>query len=111
DKVVWQLGVLRRRMRIETARLVAEEAKLRYEQEVLSGLMIEQYKGGDPKTLEIVLSASSLSQVTSGMDLKQRLDAAVATTVEAINAAKNAIVAERRAIAAAQVKARADKRE
>jgi cell wall-associated NlpC family hydrolase len=111
DRVVWQLGVLRRRMRIETARLVAEEAKLRYEQGVLSELMIEQYKGGDPKTLEIVLSASSLSQVTSGMDLKQRLDAAVATTVEAINAAKNAIVAERRAIAAAQVKARADKRE
>jgi cell wall-associated NlpC family hydrolase len=111
DKVVWQLGVLRKRMRIETARLIAERAKLRYEQGVLAGLMIEQYKGGDPRTLEIVLSASSLSQVTSGMDLKQRLDAAVATTVEAINAAKNAIAAERRAIAAAQVKARADKRQ
>ena len=111
DKVVWELGVLRRRMRIETARLIAEQAKLRYEQGVLSGLVIEQYKGGDPRTLEIVLSASSLSQVTSGMDLKQRLDTAVATTVDAINAAKNAIAAERRAIAAAQVKARADKRE
>jgi peptidoglycan DL-endopeptidase CwlO len=111
DKVVWQLGVLRRRMRVETARLIAEEAKLRYEQGVLSGLVIEQYKGGDPRTLEIVLNASSLSQVTSGMDLKQRLDAAVATTVDAINAAKLAIAAERRAIAAAQLKARADKRE
>lgn len=111
DRVVWELGVLRRRMRIETARLIAERAKLRYEQGVLSGLVIEQYKGGDPKMLEIVLSASSLSQVTSGMDLKQRLDAAVATTVDAINAAKLAIAAERRAIAAAQVKARADKRQ
>jgi peptidoglycan DL-endopeptidase CwlO len=109
DKVVWQLGVLRRRMRVETARLVIERAKLRYEQGVLAGLMVEQYKGGDPRTLEIVLSASSLSQVTSGMDLQQRLDTAVASTVAAINAAKNAIAAERRAIAAAQVKARADK--
>lgn len=111
DKVVWQLGVLRRRMRVETARLIAERAKLRYEQGVLAGLVIEQYKGGDPRTLEIVLSASSLSQVTSGMDLKDRLDTAVAVTVKAIDAAKNAIAAERRAIAAAQVKARADKRE
>lgn len=111
DRVVWQLGVLRRRMRIETARLIAERAKLRYEQGVLAGLVVEQYKGGDPRTLDIVLSASSLSQVTSGMDLKQRLDTAVATTVAAIAAAKNAIAAERRAIAAAQVKARADKRQ
>jgi len=111
DKVVWQLGVLRRRMRIATARLIAEQAKLRYEQGVLAELVIEQYKGGDPRTLEIVLSASSLSQVTSGMDLKERLDTAVSTTVDAINAAKNAIAAERRAIAAAQVKARADKRQ
>lgn len=111
DKVVWQLGVLRKRMRIETRRLIAERAKLHYEEGVLADLVIQQYKGGDPRTLEIVLSASSLSQVTSGMDLKDRLDTAVTVTVNAINAAKNAIAAERRAIAAAQVKARADKRQ
>ncbi|HEY3765551.1 MAG TPA: NlpC/P60 family protein [Gaiellales bacterium] len=111
DRVVWQLGVLRRRMRIETARLVLEQAKLRYEQGVLSHLVIEQYKGGDPRTIEIVLSASSLSQVTGSMDLKQRLDTAVADTVAAIDSAKNAIIAERTAIAAAQVKERADKRQ
>jgi cell wall-associated NlpC family hydrolase len=111
DKVVWQLGVLRRRMRITTHRLIVERAKLRHEQAVLARLLVEQYKGGDPRTIEIVLSASSLAQVTGGMDLKQRLDTAVADTVMAINAAKLAIAAERRSIAAAQVRERADKRQ
>ena len=49
--------------------------------------------------------------MTGGMDMKARLNAAVSETVEAINAARLAIAAERRAIAAAQVKARKDKRE
>ncbi len=111
DKVVWQLGVLRKRMKIATHRLIVERAKLRYEQGVLGRLIVEQYKGGDPRTIEIVLEASSLSQVTGGMDLKQRLDTAVADTVRAINAAKLAIAAERRAIAVAQVRERADKRQ
>jgi len=111
DHVVWQLGVLRKRMRIATHRLIVERAKLKYEQGILSELIIEQYKGGDPATIDLVLSASSLSQVTGGMDMKARLNAAVSETVEAINAARLAIAAERRAIAAAQVKARKDKRE
>jgi len=111
DRVVWQLGVLRRRMRIATHRLMVERAKLRRDQALLSELIIEQYKGGDPATIDLVLSASSLSQVTGGMDLKARLDAAVSETIEAINAARLAIAAERRTIAAAQVKAREDKRE
>ncbi len=111
DHVVWQLGVLRRRMRIATHRLMVERAKLRRDQALLSELIIEQYKGGDPATIDLVLSASSLSQVTGGMDLKARLDAAVSETIEAINAARLAIAAERRTIAAAQVKAREDKRE
>jgi peptidoglycan DL-endopeptidase CwlO len=111
DKVVWKLGVLRRRMRIETRRLIAERAKLRYEQGVLARLMVEQYKGGDPHTIDIVLSSSSLSQVTGSMDLKQRLDAAVSETVDAINRARLAIIAERRVIHAAQVRARALKQQ
>jgi hypothetical protein len=80
DHVVWQLGVLRRRMRIATHRLIVERAKLRYEQGILSELIIEQYKGGDPATIDLVLSASSLSQVTGGMDMKARLNAAVSET-------------------------------
>jgi cell wall-associated NlpC family hydrolase len=111
DHVVWQLGVLRKRMRVATHRLMVERAKLRRDQGLLSNLIIEQYKGGDPATIDLVLSASSLSQVTGGMDLKTRLDTAVTETVHAINAARLAIAAERRTIAAAQVKARADKRE
>jgi peptidoglycan DL-endopeptidase CwlO len=111
DHVVWQLGVLRKRMRVATHRLMVERARLRRDQALLSTLIIEQYKGGDPATIDLVLSASSLSQVTGGMDLKSRLDTAVTETVQAINAARLAIAAERRAIAAAQVKARADKRE
>ena len=111
DKVVWQLGVLRRRMKIATQRLIVERARLRYEQGVLGRLLVEQYKGGDPHTIEIVLEASSLSQVTGRMDLKERLDTAVADTVQAIAAAKQAIVAERHAIAVAQVRERADKRQ
>src|SRR6185437_4634538 len=111
DHVVWQLGVLRKRMRIATHRLIVERAKLKHEQGILSELLVEQYKGGNPATIDLVLSASSLSQVTGGMDMKARLNAAVAETVEAIDAARLAIAAERRAIAAAQVKARKDKRE
>ena len=56
DHVVWQLGVLRKRMRIATHRLVVERAKLKYEQGILSELLIEQYKGGDPATIDLVLS-------------------------------------------------------
>jgi peptidoglycan DL-endopeptidase CwlO len=111
DHVVWQLGVLRKRMRVATHRLILERAKLRRDQGLLSELIIEQYKGGDPGTIDLVLSASSLSQVTGGMDLKARLDEAVTETTEAVNAARIAIAAERRTIAAAQVKARKDKRE
>jgi peptidoglycan DL-endopeptidase CwlO len=111
DHVVWQLGVLRKRMRIATHRLMVERAKLRRDQGLLSELIIEQYKRGDPATIDLVLSASSLSQVTGGMDMKARLDEAVSETIHAINAARLAIAAERRTIAAAQVKARADKRE
>jgi peptidoglycan DL-endopeptidase CwlO len=111
DHVVWQLGVLRRRMRIATHRLILERARLRNEQGILSELIVEQYKGGDPATIDLVLSASSISQVAGGMDLKARLDAAVSETVKAINAARIAIAAQRRTIAAAQVKARHDKRE
>jgi cell wall-associated NlpC family hydrolase len=111
DKVVWQLGVLKQKMRVATAQLIVERKKLRHEQGVLARLMVQEYKGGDPRTIEIVLSASSLSQVTGSMDLQQRLNTAVTVTVQAINAAKLKIAAERRTIHAAQVQARADKKE
>jgi cell wall-associated NlpC family hydrolase len=111
DKVIWQLGVLKKKMRVATAQLIVERRKLHHEQGVLGRLVVEEYKGGDPRTIEIVLSASSLSQVTGSMDLQKRLNTAVTVTVDAINAARLKIAAERRTIYAAQVQARADKKQ
>src|SRR6476469_5336437 len=72
DHVVWQLGVLRKRMRIATHRLIVERAKLRYEQGILSELIVEQYKGGDPATIDLVLSAAAVSLDNGAMDIKAR---------------------------------------
>jgi len=95
DQVRWHLHVLRREIRAATARLAAEQAELERQQQNLAQLLIEQYKGGDPRTIEIVLDSSSLSQITNGMDLSRQVDTAVSDTVEAIAAARAAIAHER----------------
>ncbi len=87
NEVRWHLHVLRREIRVATARLKAEQLELERQQRNLAQLLIEQYKGGDPHTLEIVLDSSSLSQLTSSMDLNSRVDNAVGDTVDAIEAA------------------------
>ena len=91
DQVRWHLHVLRREIRAATVRLDAEQAELERQQQNLAQLLIEQYKGGDPRTIDIVLDSSSLSQITSGMDLSRQVDTAVSDTVEAIAAARAAI--------------------
>jgi peptidoglycan DL-endopeptidase CwlO len=95
DQVRWHLHVLRREIRAATARLEAEQAELERQQQNLAQLLIEQYKGGDPHTIEIVLDSSSLAQITNGMDLSRQVDSAVTDTVEAIAAARAAIAHER----------------
>ena len=55
DQVVWHLHVLHREIRVATHRLIVEQAKLKRQQQNLAQLLIEQYKGGDPHTIEIVL--------------------------------------------------------
>ncbi len=95
DQVRWHLHVLQREIRAATARLQAEQAELERQQRNLAQLLIEQYKGGDPRTIEIVLDSSSLSQITNGMDLSRQVDTAVSDTVEAIAAARAAIAHER----------------
>jgi peptidoglycan DL-endopeptidase CwlO len=95
NQVRWHLHVLRREIRAATARLKAEEAELERQQHNLAQLLIEQYKGGDPRTLEIVLDSSSLSQLTSSIDLTGRVDTAVTDTVDAIASARAAIAHER----------------
>jgi peptidoglycan DL-endopeptidase CwlO len=95
NQVRWHLHVLRREIRAATARLRAERIELERQQRNLAQLLIEQYKGGDPRTIEIVLDSSSLSQITSSMDLDRQVDTAVSDTVDAIAAARAAIAHQR----------------
>jgi peptidoglycan DL-endopeptidase CwlO len=95
DQVRWHLHVLRREIRAATARLKAEQAELERQQRNLAQLLVEQYKGGDPRMLEIVLDSSSLSQLTSSIDLSGRVDSAVSDTVDAIASARAAIAHQR----------------
>ena len=110
NEVRWHLHVLRREIRVATARLKAEQLELERQQRNLAQLLIEQYKGGDPHTLEIVLDSSSLSQLTSSMDLNSRVDNAVGDTVDAIEAAKAAIAHERAVLIADRRETRIAKR-
>lgn len=96
DKVRWHLQVLQRRIRDTTKRLLAEQAQLRRQQANLAQLIVQQYKGGDPRTIEIVLGSTSFSQVSNGLALRQQVDSAVTDTVEAIQSARDAIAHARR---------------
>jgi peptidoglycan DL-endopeptidase CwlO len=96
DRVRWHLHVLERRIRDTTTRLIAEQAVLRRQQANLAQLIVQQYKGGDPKTIEIVLGSTSFSQVSNGLALRQQVDSAVTDTVEAIQSARDAIAHARR---------------
>ena len=110
DKVVWQLGVLRRRMRIATHRLIVERAKLHYEQ----GSWAARHRAvqGRRPAHDRDRARGVVARPGDGQHGSEAAPGhAVADTVAAIDAAKHAIVAERSAIAAAQVKERADKRQ
>ena len=95
DHAVWRLGVLRGQIHTADIQLQADRVALRRQQGVLSRLLVTAYKGGDPKVIEIVLGASSLSQMTTGIELQRRFDQAVGDTVDAIAAARDAISHER----------------
>jgi cell wall-associated NlpC family hydrolase len=95
DHAVWRLQVLHRQIRTSDRQLAAAKVELAHQQWVLSSLLVSQYKGGNPKTMEIVLGASSLSQVTTALDLQGRFNQSVADTVLAIAAAKQAIAHQR----------------
>ena len=95
NQVREHLQLLRRQIRAAGARLDAEEAELEQQQRNLAQLLIEQYKGGDPRTIDVVLDSSSLAQLTSSMDLSGRVDTGVSATVDAIAAARAAIAHQR----------------
>jgi len=110
DAAVSELAQLKKQIRDANHRLKAAEIHLTFEQGVLSDLMVARYKGLDSTTLDIVLGASSLSQVTGDMDIKQRFDAAVADAVDQIRITRDAIVTERLELLVARDKARTQKR-
>jgi peptidoglycan DL-endopeptidase CwlO len=110
DAAVSELAKLKTQIADANRRLKAAEIHLTFEQGVLADLMVARYKGLDASTLDIVLGASSLSDVTRTMDIKQRFDAAVADAVDQIRITRDAIVAERVELLDAREKARAQKR-
>jgi peptidoglycan DL-endopeptidase CwlO len=110
DGAVAELAQLKIQIRSANRRLRAAEIHLTFEQGVLADLVVARYKGLDSSTLDILLGASSLSQVTGDMDIKQRFDAAVADAVNQIRITRDAIVQERTELLAAREKARTQKR-
>lgn len=110
NHAVWRLGQLRRQIKQADIQLEADRVALRRQQGVLSRLLVTAYKGGDPKVIEIVLGASSLSQMTTGIDLQRRFDQAVADTVDAIAAARESIAHQRLLLVMDRTQVRHEKR-
>jgi peptidoglycan DL-endopeptidase CwlO len=102
DGAVLRLQQLKVEIRQANRRLKAAEIHLAYEQGVLAELMVARYKGVDATTLDIVLGASSLDQVTGSIDIQQRFDAAVTTAVDQIRIARDQIQVERLALLASR---------
>src|SRR6478672_314748 len=110
DGAVVRLHQLKVQIRRATRRLHAAEIHLAYEQSVLANLMVARYKGLDATTLDIVLGASSLDQVTGSLDIQARFDAAVTEAVDQIQIAKDTIQAQRLQLIATRVQVLAEKR-
>jgi cell wall-associated NlpC family hydrolase len=86
-------------------RLRAEQIKLHQHEDALEALMVLAYKGFNSKPVDIVLGAESLDDVTSGLDVQERYDRAVADAVQGIRQARDAIQAEKLALEQARVEA------
>ena len=92
-------------------RLQDAEIHLAYEQSVLANLMVARYKGLDSTTLDIVLGASSLDQVTGSLDIQAAASTpAMTEAVDQIQIARDAIKAQRMQLIATRVQVLAQKR-
>ena len=109
NATVLRLQQLKTQIKDANRRLAAAEAHLEFEEGVLAELMVARYKGLDANTLDIVLGASSLDEVTGSLDIKQRLDAAVTSAVEEIRGTRDEIARERAALLLARVQVRHQK--
>jgi peptidoglycan DL-endopeptidase CwlO len=110
NRAVWRLKVLHGQIRATDRAMVAAHRRLVREQHILSELLVQQYKGGDPKVLEIVFGARSLAQVTNGFELQRRFESAVADTVDAIRSARAAIKHQRLLLVIDRAQVRKQKR-
>ena len=109
DQAVERLRQLKHQIADANRRLAAAQAHLEYEQGVLSQLMVARYKGVDADTLDIILGASSLDEVTGSLDVKKRFDDAVTSAVDEIRITRDAIAQERLVLIAARAEARKQK--
>ena len=109
DQAVERLRQLKHQIADANRRLAAAQAHLEYEQGVLAQLMVARYKGVNADTLDIILGASSLADVTGSLDVKKRFDDAVTSAVNEIRITRDAIAQERLVLIAARTEARHQK--
>jgi cell wall-associated NlpC family hydrolase len=100
---VERLKTLRGQIRVATYRLNLAQAQLEFQQSMLSDLMVARYKGLNAGTLDIVLGARSLDDVTGSLDVKKRFEDAVAFAVDEIRRTRDEITSERAALVAARL--------
>jgi peptidoglycan DL-endopeptidase CwlO len=111
DATVVQLHKLHSQIVDANRRLDAAEAHLEFEENVLSELMVARYKGLDAGTLDILLGARSLDEVTGQLDIQRRFDDAVSSAVLEIRTTRDEIARERQVLIQARVQERRQKRQ
>jgi cell wall-associated NlpC family hydrolase len=105
NKTVWELQQLHRQIRYAQHRLHDAEVQLAAHKKSLALLVVASYKGLTPETSDILLGAGSLEDVTGGLDLKARLDRAMATATAQIEQLRQEILEQKAALEAAQTRA------
>ena len=105
NKTVWELEQLHRQIVYAKHRLHDAQVQLRAHKKSLAILVVAQYKGLTPQTSDILLGAGSLEDLTGGLDLKARLDRAMATAVAQITQLRQEIIDQKTALEAAQARA------
>ena len=105
NKTVWELQQLHRQIVYAKHRLHDAQVQLRAHKKSLAILVVAKYKGLTPQTSDILLGAGSLEDLTGGLDLKARLDRAMATAVAQITQLRQEIIDQKTALEAAQARA------
>lgn len=95
-----KLAVLREQLRLKKAELARAEAKLRREETLFAERAVLSYKSDDLSYLDVVLASSSFEELISRMNLVHELLSGNKTMVSDIEAARDKVDREKRAIAA-----------